>query len=275
MRQRSCGKISQAIQQLLAAHRGGQDWGCTNANSFFLEVGCFTLWWGCVWKLFLVGISVAGGQKSPLMDPSFFLKSWLTWHKIHTQRCIHTPISAVKQCGASSLTRWIWASAVHFLPLPKEPIFAAEADYVRGSHIEEGFVTTEGGVDRGSAIMRIENINLLGRNAQEISCIPAAQGKACSRSRENAPKLLNQREKNTLLFVLLSLFTRTPWRYNWDGKQCYLTQLQCSCWNLLFLLFCFFVNILVFSVLNVLVGTTKYSRIIGRVWRGKKYLERE
>jgi len=38
---------------------------------------------------------------------------------------------------------------------------------------------------------------------------------------------------------------------------------------------CFFVNILVFSVLNVLAGTAKYSRIIDRVWRGKKCLERE
>lgn len=66
--------------------------------------------------------------------------------------------------------------------------------YVRGSHIEEGFVTTDEGVARGSAIMRIENINLLGRNAQEISGIPAAQGKACGKSRENALKLLNQRK---------------------------------------------------------------------------------
>lgn len=108
--------------------------------------------------------------------------------------CMHTPISAVKQRGASFLTCWIWAPTLHFLSLAKAPIFAAEVVYVRGSHIEEGFVTTDEGVARGSAIMRIENINLLGRNAQEISGIPAAQGKACGKSRENALKLLNQRK---------------------------------------------------------------------------------
>lgn len=50
-----------------------------------------------------------------------------------------------------------------------------EMDYATTSHIEESFVTAMGGVAKGSAIMWIENINLLQRNAQEISCIPAVQ----------------------------------------------------------------------------------------------------